>query len=347
MQRIAPKHAPKIQNVTPLALTRSKLRGQGVKDTLEEFQNLSSLAELRREVNRVKYQLGVQKVVWKRSSFTFQVYPISDLLSGDSSTAVHDNSYLRCVVEESQEESTTTTTEDTVTESVTTTTTVDTTNEPVTTTTNEHTTTEAVKTTKDEDTTNEAVTIPTTNAASVTDTNKATDKNTTETKESSTKPKPVKDEHRLAPTKVSTNNFCKFPFKVKDLIYWDCVPDEDGRGPVCNVEQEGSEIPNFKDTSTFQLCGKCSDPCGSRSNYSYTGFPLNNNTGSNKYAKVTSLEDCQRLCQQVEECNFFNFHTTKQECELMYGVGGKEEETGADVYFGQKNCPGKQLSWDS
>ena len=31
----------------------------------------------------------------------------------------------------------------------------------------------------------------------------------------------------------------------------------------------------------------------------------------------------------------------------MYGVGGKEKDTVGEVYFGQKNCPGKQLTFDS
>ena len=263
-------------------------------------------------------------------------------MTGDSSsTTVHDNSYLRCVIEESQTESTTSTKEDTTTESVTITTNQGTTTKPVTTTTNEATVTEPVGNTTKGDTTAEAVTI-TTNATSVTDTNAETDK---KTKESSTKPDKVTQ--RMEPMTVSTNIFCKFPFQVRNISFWDCVSDDEERGPVCNVEQEGSEIPNFKDTSTFQLCGKCKDPCGSKSNYSYTGFPVNNQAGSKKYAKVTSLEDCQKLCQQVEECNFFNYHTTEQECELMYGVGGKEKETDDEVYFGQQNCPGKTLKFNS
>ena len=142
---------------------------------------------------------------------------------------------------------------------------------------------------------------------------------------------------------TTTNNFCKFPFQLRNEVHWDCIQDDNGRGRVCNVEQEGSQTPNFNDTSTFQLCGDCSDPCGIGSFYSYPGFPVNNEAGSNKYAKVASSEDCQTLCQQVEGCKFFNYHTTKDECELVYGVGGKENAFPAEVFFGPKFCPGKQL----
>ena len=126
-------------------------------------------------------------------------------------------------------------------------------------------------------------------------------------------------------------------------MHWDCVLDDEGRGKVCNVEQEGSQVPHFNDTSTFQLCVECSDPCGSKSNFSYTGFPVNNTeAGSKKYSKVSS-EDCQTLCQQVEGCKFFNYNTVEEECELVYGVGGKKATYPVEVLFGQKFCPGKQL----
>ena len=147
---------------------------------------------------------------------------------------------------------------------------------------------------------------------------------------------------RSPTTTVATNNFCKFPFQLRDTMHWDCVLDDEGRGKVCNVEQEGSQVPHFNDTSTFQLCGECSDPCGSASYFSYAGFPVNNTeAGSKKYSKVSS-EDCQTLCQQVEGCKFFNYNTVEEECELVYGVGGKKEVP-HEVLFGPKFCPGKQL----
>merc|ERR1719341_3192482 len=155
--------------------------------------------------------------------------------------------------------------------------------------------------TTDMTTTNEVTTSkPATITTNATNTNTNTNTNTTENSTSS-----VPNTNRLATTKVTTttvatNNFCKFPFKLRDRVYWDCVWDDEGRGKVCNVEQEGSEIPYFKNTSTFQLCGECLDPCRSKSYFSYTGFPVNNSeAGSKKYSKVCS-EDCQTLWQSSE-----------------------------------------------
>ena len=77
------------------------------------------------------------------------------------------------------------------------------------------------------------------------------------------------------------------------------------------------------------------------SKYSYTGFPLNNQAGSNKYAGVPSWSDCQKLCQQGDGCKFFNYDNT-QECSLMYGVGGKKEDEFIESHFGPKFCPGNK-----
>ena len=185
--------------------------------------------------------------------------------------------------------------------------------------------------------TTEAETVTnTTTATNATDT---VETGTTDPTENSTTT--IANTNRLA--RVSTDNFCKFPFQLRNEVHWDCIPDDNGRGKVCNVEQEGNETPIFNDTSTFQLCGECSEPCGSKSFYSYPGFPVNNQAGSNRYATVSSWEECQLLCQQVEGCKFFNYHTIQQECELVSGVGGKKDASLEEVFFGPKFCPGEQL----
>ena len=161
----------------------------------------------------------------------------------------------------------------------------------------------------------------------------------------------------LAPE--TSDEFCHFPFKLRNKTHWDCVEDDSGRGLVCNTnhqeeedigqvgsgggvdEESASEILNFDDTSTFQLCGRCSEPCGGMSKYSYTGFPLNNHAGSNKYVGVPSWSDCQKLCQQLNGCKFFNYDASNKECSLMYGVGGKKEGTQDNIFLGPKYCPGK------
>ena len=150
-------------------------------------------------------------------------------------------------------------------------------------------------------------------------------------------------ETRNNETSLPSDEFCNFPFKLRNQIHWDCVEDDNDRGLVCNTnhqEEGGSEILNSDDTSTFQLCGRCSEPCGGMSKYSYTGFPLNNQAGSNKDVGVQSWSDCQKLCQQLDGCKFFNYDASKKDCSLVYGVGGRKEETQNKIHFGPKFCPG-------
>ena len=251
----------------------------------------------------VKYLLGVQKVVIGKSSSISICSKTS--FSGDST--LHENSFLRCTItEESQDESTTTANETITSTPVTMANVTDSTGTDM-------TTENGTDTSTDADKGKDPTGNPTTSATNA---------------------------RRLTSTAASNNNFCKFPFQVKGITYWDCIPDDEGRGKVCNVEQKGREMMKFNNTSTFQLCGKCKDSCTSKSNHSYAGFNLTNKAGPSKYRKVTSWEDCQQLCQFVDKCNFFNYHTTEEECELMYGVG---EETQGEVVFGQKFCPGKHL----
>ena len=134
-------------------------------------------------------------------------------------------------------------------------------------------------------------------------------------------------ETRNDETSLPSDEFCNFQFKLRNQVHWDCVEDDNDRGLVCNTkhqEEGGSEVLTFDNTSTFKPCGRCSEPCGGVSKYSYTGFPLNNQAGSNKYVAVPSWSDCQKLCQQLDGCKFFNYDNT-QECSLLYGVGGKTE----------------------
>ena len=140
--------------------------------------------------------------------------------------------------------------------------------------------------------------------------------------------KEMRIETRNDETSLPSDEFCNFQFKLRNQVHWDCVEDDNDRGLVCNTkhqEEGGSEVLTFDNTSTFKPCGRCSEPCGGVSKYSYTGFPLNNQAGSNKYVAVPSWSDCQKLCQQLDGCKFFNYDNA-QECSLLYGVGGKTEK---------------------
>ena len=313
-QKIAPKCVPRFLNATPSPLTHLRVKGPSVSPTLREFWNQSPLKKFRQ---KVKYRLGVQKVSFHKSFFSCSIsracFQMSFPFSGDSSITYPADTYLRCAMEESSIP-TNTPTENTPT-----------TKTPV---------------------ANTSMANEVNTSEPVTDTTNATDIDPIDGTAPTENSMPSEtNEERSATSQVATNNFCKFPFKLRNKMHWDCVQDDERRGiKVCNVEQEGSEIPQFNDTSTFHPCGKCANPCGSKSNISYAGFPLNNSeTGLEKYTKVGSWEDCQKLCQQVEACKFFNYHIFGEECELMYGVGGKKNEVTGEVFFGPKFCPSKQL----
>ena len=127
---------------------------------------------------------------------------------------------------------------------------------------------------------------------------------------------------------------CQFPVKVSGVLHWQC---QDRKGvKVCNTNDD---IQIFNNTESFKPCGKCKPDC-IRTQQIYSGFPLNNKNNRNRYEKVESADDCQKICQATKGCNFFNFG--QNQCWLKYGIGKKDAKNG--FFFGPKFCPGKQQS---
>ena len=59
---------------------------------------------------------------------------------------------------------------------------------------------------------------------------------------------------------------------------------------------------------------------------------------------VKNWEECQKLCQLADGCNFFNYggeaSETAQDCYLKYGLGRKKMGVKNRRVFGPKHCPG-------
>jgi hypothetical protein len=134
----------------------------------------------------------------------------------------------------------------------------------------------------------------------------------------------------------STNDVCRFPFKLHGDLHWDCV-ERDGT-PVCNSGDPHWRSPevlqSFNSTATFQPCAKCAS-CLQEGTV-YDGFRLSNAAGTSDYYGVTSSEECQALCQLVTGCNFFYYLKRRKMCSLQYGVGRKVIRP--NVSFGPKQC---------
>merc|ERR1719167_1431272 len=76
----------------------------------------------------------------------------------------------------------------------------------------------------------------------------------------------------LTTTIPPSDEFCQFPFKLRNKTHWDCVEDDNDRGLVCNTNHQKEEVDgamgsgggedeeeeeamlNFDDTSTFNPC---------------------------------------------------------------------------------------------
>ena len=59
---------------------------------------------------------------------------------------------------------------------------------------------------------------------------------------------------------------------------------------------------------------------------------------------VKNWEECQKLCQLADGCNFFNYggeaSKEAQHCYLKYGLGRKKIGVKNRRVFGPKHCPG-------
>ena len=61
--------------------------------------------------------------------------------------------------------------------------------------------------------------------------------------------------------------------------------------------------------------------------------------GNQHYLGVLTKEDCRRLCNLAEGCNFFVFNKEEDKCTLKYGVGQKKLDGSDPKYvFGSRNC---------
>ena len=152
----------------------------------------------------------------------------------------------------------------------------------------------------------------------------------------------IEVEPAYSPLKCSKDDnrkVCQFPFELNGEVKWDCIeatPDDGWtrKTKVCNVWSSG-KIQKFRDLSGFEECGECSSSVRDGS-VQFQGFGLTNLGGTNLYSRVDSKEECQRLCDLAEGCNFFNYELAN--CYLKYGVG--VQASGHGRSFGSKTVQG-------
>ena len=80
-----------------------------------------------------------------------------------------------------------------------------------------------------------------------------------------------------------------------------------------------------------------------RKGFIYTGYPLKNKFDKNKYY-VSSLDDCQELCDVTENCHYYNYINNSKVCFLKYGMGTKKIDKHQTDYFGFKYGTGSGLT---
>ena len=106
--------------------------------------------------------------------------------------------------------------------------------------------------------------------------------------------------------------------------------------------KESATIQEFGNERFFHECSECPSSSTTVSHH-YLGFNLTNHGGSSRYGALDDREDCQRLCDLANGCNFFTFDKESGDCYLKYGVGEKLEEKKA--YFGRKSP--QEGRWES
>ena len=76
---------------------------------------------------------------------------------------------------------------------------------------------------------------------------------------------------------------------------------------------------------------KISDDCFER-DFDYYGNDINAESGHKNYArgagKCESAQECQRLCQETEECLVFTYKTGNKECWLKSTDSGRSYRVG-------------------
>ena len=105
--------------------------------------------------------------------------------------------------------------------------------------------------------------------------------------------------------------------------------------------KESATIQEFGNERFFHECTEC--PSSTTVSHHYLGFNLTNHGGSSRYGALDDREDCQRLCDLADGCNFFTFDKESGDCYLKYGVGEKLEEK--KTYFGRKSP--QEGRWES
>ena len=68
---------------------------------------------------------------------------------------------------------------------------------------------------------------------------------------------------------------------------------------------------------------------------STTGYCLGTFVGG---TVASSPEECQTACQEIPECEWFNFHTTDNACSFASDCGFVDETCGDTCFHGTKFC---------
>ena len=93
----------------------------------------------------------------------------------------------------------------------------------------------------------------------------------------------------------------------------------------------------FNHTIIFISAGGCFE-----TDYDYAGNDINADPNDKDYGrdagKRDSPEDCQRLCQDRQDCAFFTYKERNKECWLKTSDAGRHYQERSNAISGKKYC---------